>query len=201
MSAKTPRREPGLLERFLSEAVEDGAPIESTETLGLAVDALPLPPMLRERLEASLDRTHRFDDLEEVVADLADLPIDQARALLLRIDSPASLWDPGPAPGIDLLGFDGGPRVQNAITGFVRHAPGSTFPEHDHVGGEQVLVLQGAFEDADGVVYRSGEIASRGACSPHSYRAVGPLPLITMAVVQGGVVIGGETIPPGDPRA
>jgi len=195
------RREPTLFERFLAEAIDGGAPVEAAETLGLAVDALPLPPSLRARLERSLESTHRFDDLEDVVADLADLPIDQARALLLRVDAPTTSWDPGPAPGIDLLHFEGGPRVRDAVTGFVRHAPGTTFPEHDHVGGERVLVLQGAFEDADGTVYRSGEVAERGPCSPHSYRAVGPLPLVTMAVVQGGVVIGGVTIPPGDPRA
>lgn len=197
----TTRREPRLLEQFLSEAVDDGAPLEGMEALGLTVDAMLPPPSLRLRLESSLATTHRFDDLEDSVAELADLPIDQARALLLRVDAPTTAWDPGPAPGIELLHFDGGPRVQNAITGFLRHAPGSTFPEHDHVGGEQVLVLQGAFEDADGVVYGSGEIAARGPCSPHSYRAVGPLPLVTMAVVQGGLVVGGVTIPPGDPRA
>jgi predicted metal-dependent enzyme (double-stranded beta helix superfamily) len=195
------RREPALYERFLSEVLEEGEPLGGVETLGLAVDSIPLPPMLRARLESSLDRTHRFDDLEDVVAQLADLPLDQARTLLLRVDAPSTKWDVGPAPGIDLLHFDGGPRVQNAITGFVRHAPGTTFPEHDHVGDEQVLVLQGSFEDSDGVVYRSGEIAARGPCSSHSYRAVGPLPLVTMAVVQGGVIVDGVTIPPGDPRA
>ena len=195
------RREPTLLERFLAEALDEGAPLESAEALGLAADALAPLPALRLRLEASLDGTHRFDDLEETVADLADLPIDAARRLLLSVDSPASSWDPGPAAGIELLHFEGGPRVRDAVTGFVRHAPGTTFPEHDHVGGERVLVLQGAFEDSDGVVYRSGDVAERGPVSPHSYRAVGPLPLVTMAVVQGGVILGGVTIPPGDPRA
>lgn len=198
----TRREEPTLLERFLSEvALDMGEPIEGAEVLGLALDALPPPPALRSRLEASLDATHRFDDLEELVAELADLPIDAARRLLLGVDAPSSHWDPGPAPGIELLHFEGGPRVKDAVTGFVRHAPGTTFPEHDHVGGEKVLVLQGAFEDAGGVVYRSGDLAERGPCSPHSYRAVGPLPLVTMAVVQGGVKIGGVTIAPGDPRA
>jgi hypothetical protein len=200
------RREPALYERFLSEfleegILEEGASLGGVETLGLAVDEIPLSPMLRARLESALDQTHRFDDLEDVVAELADVSIDQARVLLLRVDAPSTSWDPGPAPGIDLLHFDGGPRVQNAVTGFVRHAPGTRFPEHDHVGDEKVLVLQGAFEDSDGVVYRSGEIAARGPCSSHSYVAVGPLPLVTMAVVQGGVIVDGVTIPPGDPRA
>lgn len=195
------RRVPALLERFLEEALEEGVTLDDAEAMGLAVDPLPLPTALRARLESSLGTTHRFDDLEALVADLADLPIDEARALLLRVDAPDVVWDPGPTPAISLLNFDGGPKTRNAVTGFVRHAPGTTFPEHDHVGGERVLVLQGAFEDSDGKVYHSGEVAERGPCSPHSYRAVGPLPLLTMAVVQGGVVIGGVTIPPGDPRA
>lgn len=195
------RREPTLLEKFLSEAESEGAPIDAAETLALAASPLSLMPAMRSRLTEALDATHRFDDLEDDVAELADLPIDQARALLLCIDAPSTRWDPGPTEDIALFNFDGGERVRNAVTGFVRHAPGTTFPEHDHVGGERVLVLQGAFEDSDGVVYASGEIAERGPASPHSYRALGPLPLITMAVVQGGVILDGVTIPPGDPRA
>ncbi len=197
----TRRREPVLVERFLSEAIDDGAPLEGVETLALALDAVAPPPALRSRLERSLAQTHRFDDLEEVVASLADVSLDRARTLLLQVDAPDATWEPGPAPGIDLMHFEGGPRVRDAVTGFVRHAPGATFPEHDHVGDESVLVLQGAFEDADGVVYRSGEVAARGPSSSHSYRAVGPLPLVTMAIVQGGVILDGVAIPPGDPRA
>ena len=194
-------REFVLVERFLSEALGDGAPLEGAETLALAVDAVAPLPALRSRLERSLAQTHRFDDLEDVVASLADVSIDRARALLLQLDAPGTTWEPGPAPGIELVHFEGGPRVRDAVTGFVRHAPGSTFPEHDHVGDESVLVLQGAFEDSDGVVYRSGDVAARGPCSSHSYRAVGPLPLVTMAVVQGGVILDGVAVPPGDPRA
>jgi putative transcriptional regulator len=195
------RAEPTLLERFLEEVEADGVPLEGAEAVALAVPSVSIVPAMRARMLASLDTTHRFDDLEERVADLADLSIDQARALLLRVDAPSTKWDPGPAEGIELLHFEGGPRTRNAVTGFVRHAPGTTFPEHEHVGDERVLVLQGAFEDADGAVYRSGDLAERGPITPHSYRAVGPLALVTMAVVQGGVVIGGVTIAPGDPRA
>jgi putative transcriptional regulator len=199
------RREPTLFERFLDEAEADGlladGALDGAETVGLSAPAISIVPAMRARLLGSLETTHRFDDLEEMVANLADLPIDQARALLLRVDAPSTKWDPGPGEGIELLHFEGGESVRNAVTGFVRHAPGTTFPEHEHVGDEKVLVLQGAFEDADGVVYRSGDLAERGPVSAHSYRAVGPLPLITMAVVQGGVVIGGVTIAPGDRRA
>ena len=166
-SSDPKRREPTLLERFLVEAESEGAPIDAAETLALAASPLSLAPAMRMRLTDALETTHRFDDLEHQVAELADLSIDQARELLLCVDAPSTRWDPGPTDDIALFNFEGGERVRNAVTGFVRHAPGTKFPEHDHVGGERVLVLQGAFEDSDGVVYASGEIAERGPASPH----------------------------------
>ena len=195
------RREPTLLERFLEEATHEGEPLEVAELFALSAEAMPVPPPLRDRLERSLESTHRFDDLEGVVAEIADLPIDRARALLLSIDAPSTRWEPGPGEGIELLHFVGGEKVKDAVTGVVRHAPGARFPEHDHVGDETVLILQGECVDDDGSIYRAGDVAPRGPGSPHSYRAVGPLPLLTLAVVHGGVVVGGEIYGPSDPRA
>ena len=36
------------------------------------------------------------------------------------------------------------------VTTFVRYLPGSSFPEHDHPEGEEIFVIEGAFEDARG---------------------------------------------------
>ncbi len=195
------RREPTLIERFLSEAVSGDERLDAAEVLALSTEAVPASTELRERLERSLDATHRFDDLESVVAEIADLPIDRARALLLSIDAPGTHWDPGPAEGIELLHFEGGPKVRDAVTGVVRHAPGARFPEHDHVGEETVLVLQGECIDDDGAIYRTGDVAPRGPGAPHAYRATGPLPLLTLAIVHGGVIVDGELYGPSDPRA
>lgn len=170
------------------------------ERVGLAAPALDAGDALKARLFASLDRTNRFDDLEARVAELADVSIERARELLLAVDAPGTAWEPTPIPGVAIFHFEGGPKVQNAVTGFIKHAPGSGFPEHDHVEGEHVLVLQGAFE-TEGTIVRAGEVDVRPSNAPHAYRAIGPLPLITMAIVQGGVILGGEVIPPRDPRA
>ena len=43
-----------------------------------------------------------------------------------------------------------GPRESGQVTSVVRYEPGSTFPEHDHPEGEEILVLDGVFSDEYG---------------------------------------------------
>ena len=60
-------------------------------------------------------------------------------------------WTPSPHPGVDRLMLD---RIGDEIaraTSFVRFAPGSAFPHHRHGGGEEIYVIDGAFEDENGV--------------------------------------------------
>ncbi len=59
-------------------------------------------------------------------------------------------WVPSPAAGVDrrMLYREGG-EVARA-TSIVRYAPGSAFPEHVHTGGEEILVLEGTFQDEHG---------------------------------------------------
>lgn len=60
-------------------------------------------------------------------------------------------WVSSPTPGVDrkMLERDGG-EVARA-TSIVRYAAGSRFPAHTHGGGEEILVLDGLFEDEYGV--------------------------------------------------
>ncbi len=59
-------------------------------------------------------------------------------------------WHPSPLAGVErrLLERDGG-EVARA-TSIVRYAPGSRFSDHVHGGGEEFLVLEGVFSDAQG---------------------------------------------------
>lgn len=59
-------------------------------------------------------------------------------------------WTPSPAAGVErrMLYREGG-EVARA-TSIVRYAPGSAFPEHAHDGGEEILVLEGVFQDEHG---------------------------------------------------
>ncbi len=62
-------------------------------------------------------------------------------------DSP---WLASPMPGVERCLLDRiGDEVARA-TSLVRYAPGSRFSEHQHLGGEEYLVLEGVFSDACG---------------------------------------------------
>lgn len=43
-----------------------------------------------------------------------------------------------------------GPAESGQVTSIVRYDRDSSFPEHDHPGGEEILVLQGVFSDQQG---------------------------------------------------
>ncbi len=58
-------------------------------------------------------------------------------------------WQPRPTPGITVLPLyqeEGYPEAMR----LVRFAPGANVPEHEHRGGEELLVLDGGIEDEHG---------------------------------------------------
>lgn len=59
-------------------------------------------------------------------------------------------WVRSPAAGVErkMLYREGG-EVARA-TSIVRYGPGAAFPEHVHSGGEEILVLEGVFQDEHG---------------------------------------------------
>lgn len=59
-------------------------------------------------------------------------------------------WVPSPAAGVDRrMLFRIGGEVARA-TSIVRYAPNSAFPRHTHDGGEEIIVLEGVFQDEHG---------------------------------------------------
>src|SRR4029078_1842625 len=59
-------------------------------------------------------------------------------------------WVASPAAGVDRrMLFRIGEEVARA-TSIVRYAPGSAFPRHTHGGGEEIVVLEGTFQDEHG---------------------------------------------------
>ena len=73
---------------------------------------------------------------------------DLTRPVLVQASTLA--WTPSPAAGVDrkMLYREGG-EVARA-TSIVRYAKGSAFPPHVHSGGEEILVLDGTFQDEHG---------------------------------------------------
>jgi anti-sigma factor ChrR (cupin superfamily) len=65
----------------------------------------------------------------------------------LAIDSGKGGWLPGRIAGVEILPLH---RHREENVFLLRWAPDTAYPEHDHEGGEEIFVLDGAFHDADG---------------------------------------------------
>jgi hypothetical protein len=169
--------------------------------LAVALEPAPVSPSdsLRDRLMRSALPGARFERFACRIAALMEIGQERASQWLGAIDDAAS-WAPM-GPGVELFHIEGGPSVANAITGFVRVAPGAMFPPHRHVGDEVVLVIQGGYRDSDGSVYGLGAEVPGAPDHEHHLTALPGTALIYLAIVFGGVEVGGELIPPGDPRA
>lgn len=90
------------------------------------------------------------DFSQRVVVSSADLP-----------------WVASPTAGIERKLLERqGDEVARA-TSIVRYAPGSQFPEHRHPGGEEILVLEGVFEDETGA-YPAGSYLKNPPGTAHS---------------------------------
>ena len=141
---------------------------EAIAALGSA--PVPAAPALdvRARLLASLDGRDgpgdatdarpggRLERFATQVADLFDVSVDSARAVLARVDDSAA-WRPM-MPGIDCLRVSAGPRWKDAQCNLVRIAPGTRFPWHHHAGEEASLVLHGGAHMSDGRDLEPGDL-------------------------------------------
>lgn len=68
------------------------------------------------------------------------------------VEAQALTWYPTTFPGISFGCFESDHRVQDhPITMLTRFAPKGYFPLHGHPGGEEILVLDGYFQDETGV--------------------------------------------------
>lgn len=59
-------------------------------------------------------------------------------------------WLASPMPGVWRKPLAREEAERGHATSIVRYDPGSRFSEHDHPGGEEILVLDGTFSDASG---------------------------------------------------
>ncbi len=75
------------------------------------------------------------------------LAFDADDAAAVRLDTASMTWRPGLVPGLSVL-----PLHEHAgeHTALVRWQPETFFQNHAHFGGEEILVLDGVFEDEFG---------------------------------------------------
>jgi putative transcriptional regulator len=185
-----------LLDGFLLES--EGADVLSVLSESQAF-ARP-SSALRDRILQAATAEGRLARFAEGTADMLDVPPEVARALLDKLDDP-SVWTAGFVPGMSLYHVQGGPRVQGAITGFVRIESGAGFPDHEHLGDEEVLILQGSCLDSvHSQVFRSGDRVRMGSGSVHSFHVRPGPDFLYLAVVFKGIRVGDQELRADDPR-
>jgi len=155
----------------------------ATQLVTLVPSAIPGNDV-KPRLMASIG-AGRFERFSSRMASLFDVTVDRARELLGLVERGAS-WET-PVPGIGLVHFDGGPACATADCGFVRIAPGCTFPWHTHRGEEVSVILSGTLRDHSGRLLRPGDELVQAQGSQHDISAEGSEEVIFVARAINGI--------------
>ena len=65
----------------------------------------------------------------------------------VRVNTDSATWHPGMVEGLTVMPLH---QFETEHVALVRWAPGTVFTQHRHFGGEEILVLDGVFEDEFG---------------------------------------------------
>jgi len=172
---------------------------EALTNLALSLPRATPSPSVRERVLKSVSTTNRFEMFAAQVAELIDVSIDKARELVGRIDD-AKSWVATQVAGVLSYDLPVGPAAVDAVVGFVKLRPGVVFPDHEHMGDEAMLVVQGSCIDSNGTVMRRGDLIRMPPGTHHDFKAQPGPDFIYLGVAKNGFMMFGEHIKPGDPR-
>jgi anti-sigma factor ChrR (cupin superfamily) len=161
------------------------------DELSQALSQLPanLAPVVpsaaaRSRLMAAMETSDRFAPFVDTLSHLFDMAADSVRQLLARVDD-ATTWEPG-LPGMLYQHFTPGPRLVGVDAGLIRLQPGTSFPRHLHLAGNEItFVLEGSMIDGD-TTYGPGSVVTHDQDTVHGYAATADAPL-TIIVVNHGI--------------
>jgi quercetin dioxygenase-like cupin family protein len=120
-----------------------------------------------------------------------DFSIDRAHEILGTMERKRS-WEL-PMPGVGLVHFDGGPKAAHADCGFVRIAPGRTFPHHRHRGDETSIILAGTVRDTlTGRLLVAGDESMHPKDSEHELINEGTDEVVIASRIDDGIEIEGR---------
>jgi anti-sigma factor ChrR (cupin superfamily) len=155
----------------------------------VAATSIAPSPDLKKRILASIATAPRLEAYVEASAQLLDVPPARARDYLWMVDDTAR-WRPTPFEGVDTLKVKGGPSTADAFSVFIRVRAGASLPEHDHLGPENGLVLQGRVRNREGQVYGPGDRVDMEGGSRHELFAMPIIDCIFLAILHIGVRFG-----------
>jgi putative transcriptional regulator len=144
---------------------------------------------LRERLLTGTRHGRALPSFAGGLARLFDLPVDEARTLLVQLEQP-SAWRAGVVAGNWMRPVRPGPGLgASAIGMLLRTRPGVTLPRHGHGGAERTFVMQGGYRDSSGIEVWAGEYSDMPAGAEHDLHVLPPVDCIAAVLVHGGVYL------------
>jgi hypothetical protein len=165
----------------LEDALSDVIEIEAAQ-VRLPESMLAQAPGRLERFV--LDPPQRYAPFFRRIAELFDLSEDEVIAELTRLRNPCK-WRWTGLRGVSKLAVRLGPAVRLGDAAFFRIDAGAHFPRHRHLGAERVLVLEGSYEDSNGLVHRAGELREWAAGTEHYFNVEGSAPCLLACVAFG----------------
>ncbi len=130
-----------------------------------------------------------LDDIATMLAGSRDLLEGELRGM-----PHPDTWPDGPVKHCRLFPCYADSTLDDVIRSLVLMESGSTFPSHDHLGDEYILVLQGSLLNEDGKLYRPGDKLMMPEGTSHSFEVPKGLDLIYFNVVHHGLRIGEQVI-------
>ena len=107
-------------------------------------------------------------------------PQDRERRV---VDTATAAWRPGLVPGLSVMPLA---EFGTQHTALVRWAPGTRFNPHRHYGGEELLVLEGVFQDEHGRYPALRWIRSSHLSAHHPFSDEGCTLLVKTGHLPGG---------------
>lgn len=93
--------------------------------------------------------------------------INMDRSMRVIVDTKTMAWEGSPAEGVTRKPLEREAAESGRVTSIVQFEPGSSFREHTHPQGEEILVLEGVFEDENGF-YPAGSYLRHPPQSKHA---------------------------------
>ncbi len=156
------------------------------ERLEMAVDRLQAIDLPQERLWGTVQRAvtgaQRFGHFAQELSALFDLSIDDVKVLLVEIED-TEKWMPGPVEGTRLFPVNVGAGLSGSMAAIVELLPGATFPDHEHLGQEKNLLLQGGYRDSSGEEFWRGEVDVKAAGTAHSFTGLPGLTCVVAVIL------------------
>lgn len=138
---------------------------------------------LRQRILEQVTGPERYAPFTERIAAFFAVSEESARESLVALTH--GPFEPLALPGFARRRAPAGCVLRDAM--FLRLEAGTSCPPHRHLGRERLLVLEGAFVEADGVRTGPGDLAEKAAFSSHSFRVADDGPCVCAYFIEHGV--------------